>query len=121
MLTTSELAADPTPKNVAELHWRIATVCITLLLGCIAVPLAKLRPRQGRYARVGYGVLLYALYANLLIAGRTLLERGRMPSWLGLWWVHAFILVLALLILYGPKWIHRARLRLRPLPATATT
>lgn len=118
MLRTSDLAKDPTPKNVAELHWRIATVIITVLLGIVAVPLAKLRPRQGRYARVGFGVLLYALYANLLIAGRTLLEQGRVPGWLGLWWVHAFIGVLALLILFAPKWIHRARLRLKP-PSTA--
>jgi lipopolysaccharide export system permease protein len=109
MLTTSQLMADPTPRNLGELHWRIATVCITLLLGVLAVPLSRLRPRQGRYARVGWGVLLYAIYANLLIAGRTLLEQGRVPSWIGLWWVHAVIVVLALAMLWLPKWIHRVR------------
>ncbi len=108
MLSTGALLADPTPKNLGELHWRIATVCITLLLGFLAVPLSKLRPRQGRYARVGYGVLLYAIYANLLIAGRTLLEQGRLPGWLGLWWVHAVVIVLALLLLWAPKLLHRA-------------
>lgn len=121
MLTTAALRADPTPKNLGELHWRIATVCITLLLGVLAVPLSKLRPRQGRYARVGYGVLLYAIYANLLIAGRTLLEQGRLPGWLGLWWVHAVVVTLALLLLWVPKLLHRLRVRLRAprMPAAA--
>jgi len=120
MLSTSALVAAPTPKNLGELHWRIATVCITLLLGFLAVPLSKLRPRQGRYARVGYGVLLYAIYANLLIAGRTLLEQGRMPGWIGLWWVHAVVIVLAVLLLWAPKVLHRLRLAMRreqPAPA----
>ncbi|MET0291868.1 MAG: LPS export ABC transporter permease LptF [Steroidobacteraceae bacterium] len=109
MLTTRQLIDDPTPKNLGELHWRIATVCITLLLGVLAVPLSKLRPRQGRYARVGWGVLLYALYANLLIAGRTMLEQGRLPGWLGLWWVHVLVAGLALLALTVPKVLHRMR------------
>ncbi len=87
-------------------------MCITLLLGILAVPLSKLRPRQGRYARVGYGVVLYALYANLLIAGRTLLEQDRMPAALGLWWVHGSVLALALLFLWAPKRLHRLRLAL---------
>lgn len=111
MRTTMQLLEDPTPQNRAELHWRISTVAITVLLGLLAVPIAKLRPRQGRYARVGWGVLLFALYTNLLIAGRTMLERERVPEWLGLWWVHAAILLLALGFLYVPGWIHRVRVR----------
>jgi lipopolysaccharide export system permease protein len=118
MLSTAELLANPTPRNLGELHWRIATVCITLLLGMLAVPLARLRPRQGRYGRVGWGVLLYALYANLLIVGRTLIEQGRIPGWVGLWWVHIVIGVLALGLLWLPKALHRLRLgfTLRPSP-----
>jgi lipopolysaccharide export system permease protein len=120
ILRTSDLVSDPTRENLAELHWRISTVVTTLLVGLLAVPLAQLRPRQGRYARVGWGVLLYAVYANLLIAGRTLLEQGRTPEWLGLWWVHALIAALVLLLLYAPKVVHRARVRLRrPEPAAA--
>lgn len=119
MLTNAELLADPTRKNLAEFHWRIATVCISLILGVMAVPLAKLRPRQGRYARVGWGVLLFALYTNLLIAGRTLFEQGRTPEWLGLWWVHGLIVLLALAMVWVPKAMHRARVRMRPVPTVA--
>ncbi|RYG86485.1 LptF/LptG family permease, partial [bacterium] len=120
-LSNSELLADPTRKNLAEFHWRIATVLISLILGVMAVPLAKLRPRQGRYARVGWGVLLFALYTNLLIAGRTLFEQGRVPEWVGLWWVHGLIVVLSLAMVWVPKVVHRMRVRMRgaptPLPA----
>jgi len=75
---------------------------ITLVLGALAIPIARLRPRQGRYARVIWGVLLYAVYANLLISGRTLIEKGTVPAWLGLWWVHALVAILGLGIIKLP-------------------
>jgi lipopolysaccharide export system permease protein len=96
----------------AELQWRISSVVIMLALGLMAVPLARLRPRQGRYARVIWGVLLYAVYANLLIASRTMLERGDSPAWLGLWWAHALAIALGLLFICMPRildWIARRR------------
>jgi hypothetical protein len=47
-------------------------------------------------------VLLFAVLAGLLIAGRTLLERGDSPLALGLWWVHAAVLLLAFAMLRLP-------------------
>jgi len=96
------LRSSDDPRYQAELHWRIATVVITLVLGALAIPIARLRPRQGRYARVIWGVLLYAVYANLLISGRTLIEKGTVPAWLGLWWVHALVAILGLGIIKLP-------------------
>jgi lipopolysaccharide export system permease protein len=69
----------------------------------VAVPLSHLRPRQGRHARVVWAVLLFAVYAGLLSAGRTLLERGETPRSLGLWWVHAAALLLAAGVLLLPR------------------
>jgi lipopolysaccharide export system permease protein len=94
MQSFATLRTSADPRYQAEYHWRIATVVITLVLGLLAVPLARLRPRQGRYARVIWGVMLYAVYANLLISGRTLIEKGTVPAWLGLWWVHVLVAVL---------------------------
>jgi lipopolysaccharide export system permease protein len=112
MQPTSALIGATDRKMRAELQWRISSVVITLALGLLAVPLAKLRPRQGRYARVIWGVLLYAVYANLLIASRTMLERGDSPGWLGLWWAHALAIGLGLLFVSMPRlmdWIGRRR------------
>jgi lipopolysaccharide export system permease protein len=101
--TVSELRSSTDPRFQAELHWRYSWVLINLVLGLIAVPLARLRPRQGRYSRVVWAVLLFAIYAGLLSAGRTMLERGETPRWLGLWWVHVIAMLLAASVLWLPR------------------
>jgi hypothetical protein len=37
--------------------------------------------------------------------------RGTMPGWLGLWWVHAIVALLAAAILLVPRWLARVRYR----------
>ncbi len=103
MQATATLRASSDGRYLAEYHWRIATVVITLLLGVLAVPIARLRPRQGRYGRVIWAVLLYAIYASLLISGRTLLEKGGVPAWAGLWWAHGLVALLGLAIIQQPR------------------
>ncbi len=102
-LSVRELRATPDPRYAAELHWRVSWVLITVVLGLLAVPMARLRPRQGRHARVVWAVLLFAAYAGLLSAGRTMLERGETPQLLGLWWAHAAALLLAAGMLLLPR------------------
>ena len=97
--------------QAAEFHWRIAFPIMALVLACIAIPLARLRPRQGRYARIGYAVLIFFVYINLAIAGRQWIARGEVPAWLGLWWVHAIVVLLATFILLMPKLRSRWRYR----------
>lgn len=119
-LPVSQLRPATDPRHNAELHWRIGWVLITLVLGLVAVPLAKLRPRQGRHARVVWAVLLFALYAGLLSAGRTMLERGETPRLLGLWWAHLAAWVLAAGVLLLPRAGDAlARQRRRRMPAGA--
>lgn len=130
-LSAGAVAMEGTPTRMllgmnrtqaAEFHWRIAFPIMALVLACIAIPLARLRPRQGRYARVGYAVLIFFVYINLAIAGRLWLARGVIPAWLGLWWVHAIVILLATFILVAPK--IRARLRYKRVlaaPETAVT
>ena len=93
----------------AEYQWRIALPIMALVLALIAVPIARLRPRQGRYARVGYAILIYFVYFNLLSAGKVWVARGAVPEWLGLWWVHFAIGLFAAAILFVPRWLQRAR------------
>ena len=88
-MSNAALLASGQPRQMAELHWRLAWVIDVLVLGLAAVPLARLAPRQGRYARLPWAVLVFALYAGLLTAGRTMLGRGELPQFAGLWWAHA--------------------------------
>lgn len=98
-LPTTSLMRTPTPENRAELQWRISAPISLVVLALLAVPLSRTTPREGRYARVGVGLLLYITYANLLSMARVWLERGVVPEGLGVWWVHGLFAVLALIML----------------------
>jgi lipopolysaccharide export system permease protein len=99
----------------AELHWRITMPIMCLVLALLAVPLSRLKPRQGRYARVWIAVLIFFIYYNLAAAGKTWIARGNLPEGLGLWWTHAVVALLALGIIFGPALGTRLRYRMRGL------
>jgi lipopolysaccharide export system permease protein len=109
------LAESADPQQRAELQWRIATPLMCLVLALIGVPLARLRPRQGRYARVWLALLIFLLYSQLISVGKVMLGRGTLPSFLGLWWTHAVVVALALLVIFGPTLANRMRYRARGL------
>jgi len=76
-------------KEIAEMQWRISVPVMALVLAFLAVPLGRSSPRQGRYAGVAAGLLVFFSYANLLGAAKVWLERGKVPPVIGMWWVHA--------------------------------
>jgi lipopolysaccharide export system permease protein len=110
-IRTGDLLRSADLKQRAEFHFRLAFPVMALILAIVGVPLARLRPRQGRYARVGFAVLIFFVYIQLAIAGRTWLARGVTPEWLGLWWVHASVVILSAAILLVPAFLSRARYR----------
>lgn len=118
-IPTAALLHSQDRKQRAEFHFRLAFPVMALVLAIVGVPLARLRPRQGRYARVGFAVLIFFVYIQLAIAGRTWLARGATPEWLGLWWVHVSVIALSAAILLVPRWLARARYRrnVRLVPA----
>jgi lipopolysaccharide export system permease protein len=83
----------------AELQWRLSVPAMAMVLAFLAVPLSRSSPRQGRFAGMAAGVLIYVSYANTLGAARVWLERGRVPPVIGMWWVHALFGVGALFLL----------------------
>ena len=106
---TRELIGSATGPDRAELAWRIAVPVMAVVLMILAVPLAKLRPRQGRFARVGAAVLAYFMYSNLVAAVRVWIEKDSPGGAYGLWWVHLLPLALAAWLLWreerpGPLW-----------------
>jgi lipopolysaccharide export system permease protein len=95
MRTTASLWNSTAAEDHAELHLRRAQPLFALILALLAVPLAKLRPRQGRYARLASFILVYLLYRGLITFGDNLLLTGKVSPALGLWWVHAVALLTA--------------------------
>jgi lipopolysaccharide export system permease protein len=110
-LPTSVLMTSNDRKQRAEFQWRVALPIMAVIMALIAVPLSRLAPRQGRYARVGFAVLIFFVYINLMIAGKTWIEKGVTPEWIGLWWVHVAVALLSAGILLLPRWLARMRYR----------
>ncbi len=98
-------------EQQAELQWRIALPVMAVVLTLLAVPLSRLNPRQGRYARVWVAVLLYFVYSSLVELGRSWITRGTLPASLGLWWTHAAIILAAALVIGVPSVVARVRHR----------
>jgi lipopolysaccharide export system permease protein len=105
------MAAGPELRSLAELHWRLAPPAVALVLMLVAPPLSHSQPREGRYGRVVLAVLYFIVYVNLLGLGRAWLEAGALPAYLGLWWVHALMLLGAISFARGP---YRLRLQRGP-------
>lgn len=99
LMSTSELWRAQSRRATAELQWRISVPLMVLVLTLLAVPLARTRPREGRYGRLMAAILVYILYSNLLGVARVWLERGRVPAEVGLWWVHLLFIAAGLVLL----------------------
>jgi lipopolysaccharide export system permease protein len=112
---TSALLSSGTSADLAELEWRMSTPVMALILMLAAVPLARLRPRQGRFGKIGIAVLAYFVYQLALDAARTWVENGLIPVPIGLWWVHGLAVCLAAWLLVRESPPGRAR----PVPARA--
>jgi lipopolysaccharide export system permease protein len=97
--STAELLASSDPRDRAELQWRSSSPLLAVILMIMAVPLSRLRPRQGRFGRMGLGILTFFLYYQALVAARTWVENEAAPEFIGLWWVHGVALCVALFLL----------------------
>ena len=95
-IPTPELLATDTPLARSELHERIGGPVSLLLIAFIAPLIAHASPREGRYARVVAAILVYTIYINLLGVGQAWLEQDLIWSFLGLWWVHALLVLLGI-------------------------
>jgi len=87
-------------KHRVELHWRLAVPVVLLVLALLAVPLAYIAPRKGRYGKVGIALLVLIIYLNLMAITRAQLEEQTIPLALNFWWVHLLFLTLTLVLIY---------------------
>ena len=102
-IPTRELIGSDEPRHQAELQWRLSIPLLVFIVTLLAVPLARVNPRQGRFLKLLPAILLYMAYLALLIGARGQLDKGKIPMQLGLWWVHAlFLLIGTALFLWQP-------------------
>lgn len=105
-LKTSELLSADSLAKQAELQWRVSIILLIPIITLIAVPLAKVDPRAGRYSKLLPAVLLYAIYFILLQFSRDGIADGDISPLIGLWWVHVFFIVVGVLA-HKPQWLLR--------------
>src|SRR5690606_11493307 len=87
-MSNSELLAAGQASHIAGLQWRLSLRLLVPGLPLPAVPVSRERPRGRRFGRPVPAVPLYMLYFGVLLTSRDLLEDGKLPAGIGLWWVH---------------------------------
>jgi lipopolysaccharide export system permease protein len=97
--TTSELLSSNSLGDIAQLQWRISVPLMVLIITMIAVPLSRVNPRQGRFARLLPCIFMYLTYVSILTTTRTAVEDGNFSPIVGLWWVHLLFLGVGLALL----------------------
>jgi len=100
MLPTMTLIDSGVPGHLAELQRRISAAVSIVVLGLLAVPLARTTPREGRYGKLFLAVVVYFIYTNAISIVENLVDRDMVPDLVGVWPVHAAmaLVVVALLV-----------------------
>ena len=102
-IPTSILLFSELARHKAELQWRVSSVLSCMLLSLLAVLLSQLPIGEKRYALIFISMLIYFIYSNLLGVSKSLLKRDEIPSFIGLWWVHALLIITILILYYLPQ------------------
>lgn len=101
MKTSHLIALYPQDLHAAaELQWRFMVVLSTLVFALLAIPLSEVNPRKGKFAQLLPAVIIYVVYANLMFIAKSWVHEGKVSVFIGMWWIHILLLVLAL-FLYG--------------------
>ncbi len=109
-MSSVDLFFDGSLAASAEFQWRLAIPLSILLLAFLAVPLARIQPRQGQFGKLFVGILIYVIYINLVAISKAWIIQEKIPLFIGLSWVHVLIFLLTLLILlrqHGASWARR--------------
>ncbi len=116
-LPTGLLLQNKTSTAIAELQWRLSLPLSVILLAALAIPLSHTTPRQGQYAKIFTGILIYLVYNNLLNVAKKWVERGDIPSFIGVWWVHILLLFVIFALYHLPtlkyKWQQKKIIQLK--------
>ena len=82
---TARLLSMEGPVAAAELQWRICVALAIPILTLIVVPLANVRPRQGKFAKFLPALLIYGSFFLFLVSLKHLISKGIFPVFPGLY------------------------------------
>jgi lipopolysaccharide export system permease protein len=113
--SNEQLFVSDTRADMAEWQWRLSMPISCVLLTLLAVVMSRTNPRQGRFAKLFAALLIYIVYFYLLTLANAWVKDAVVPTHIGMWWVHALMLVLTSWLLVrqlGVRWVMET-LRLR--------
>lgn len=99
-LPITELVFEDSNQARGELLWRIGMPVSALILALLAIPLSYVNPRAGRSVNMLIAILIYAIYSNLISVSQAWVAQGKLSFWIGVWFVHAMMLLPLLLLFY---------------------
>ncbi len=80
------------PIAQAELGYRLALPWLIILAPLFAVPLAQVKPRQGRWLKLVPSVLLFVVLALSIISLKDVVKQERISVWAYCWLIIAFFI-----------------------------
>ena len=99
---TSALIGADSAMEQAQLHWRLSLPVLALIVVLMAVPLSRVNPRQGRYAKLFPSIVLYLFYISMLSFVRSQSEEEALPAY-ALWGVHLLFLLLPINMIFAGR------------------
>ncbi len=99
-LSQDDLAAE----YWAEIHWRLSVPISIPLLLLLAIPLSRVEPRQGKFARMLPAIAVYLTYMIAMLLTKGLIEDKKLPGILGFWWIHLLFAIFVYWQYQAPKW-----------------
>ena len=99
--STFELFKSADLTDNAEFHKRLSSAIAAVVLLMLAVSISKTSPRDAKYTSLVLGLLIYICYSYLLAISFSMIAQGKIPGWIGGWWVHIIF------IMYGLRRINK--------------
>ena len=117
LIPTPTLLREPTPRNQAELSWRLGLMLAALDCIIIALAATRVNPRVGRSASLVFALCVFASYYNLIGVGQNWIASQRIGLLPFLLLLHGgiFVLAAAWLLARQGDWLSRRS------PRAATT
>lgn len=101
-MPSTELWASDDLEQKSMLQWRLVTPFSILVLGLLGLKMSRSGPREGRFAKVFFALVLYVIFNQLLVTGGEAISSGAWMPEIGLW-------PIPLLFLWYALHVHRGR------------
>jgi len=96
-LPTEALLFSESPRDKAELQWRLAIPVSAMVLVLLAIPMSFVDPRAGRSLNLMLAIFIFIIYNNMLSIFEAWITQGKINPIIGLWPAH---LIFSLLVIY---------------------